>query len=792
MSPLDTLMAISPVCGQIVSGGGERWTSAGALAICLRPTTLPPEALYGVVGLLKQKATCVLAHEQEYGTMALYVHSSWPISELLDVNLLDSLDVQPQRALVFRLHRPYNAGQVQNAMNIYAARHVGINAAVVNENSNCLTVFEDPIGTRVPVCKEYTVRAVFLPGPSEDLAAVQVQPTQSYSAGQELELLKQAFAAHPEFNANKVLVKSAGNTLLFQPHHPEELGLVQRLVVEALQGFGLQSRLKKNAVILHQIQSIVMPRPCEAEIEIWPADDSDGLMYLNLTACDVVQTVLGELSVTGTLAAQRTFGFHLAGVRCAGCAQRLIAALLEELPAEAGCTILAINLSHTVLMATTSADDEATFVGSMLTALRRMEVPSALVFGDDEVVTLAEVLREQQSYLQGTPQCDPEDPSGGLNVVEVFVRSQSAACGPCAAMLRRVLARTIPVRNVVTDPARMAVMVEYHDGIVTLEDITTALRKFGYCPAVGKSGEELFSTFQELLESQFALPSPSSTESDGATASQTTADSMDGTSSYTAKLYPGASQQPVAMELMLIHNPADGAHELFLRDAVGDLQRVDTDMPQMFLENEFTIWYDKVVDRSKPNAPEGTLMELESFKTLQDFWRIWTQFDFTGLQEGDVIMVFRRHVQPNIHHPVNKAGGRWYTRALPLEMRMQLWTGLVLAMLGEFLEDNTNNEVCGVVLSVKPGGDRIEVWVDGDYHHHAKHGTDTVPLHRQLSPTMGDILARVLQLNPGRHRLHYWTHVAYERHRKLHSGSARRDKRKHKMAVTSQGMRPGY
>lgn len=48
-----------------------------------------------------------------------------------------------------RLHRPYNAGQVQNAMNIYAARHVGINAAVVNENSNCLTVFEDPIGIRL-------------------------------------------------------------------------------------------------------------------------------------------------------------------------------------------------------------------------------------------------------------------------------------------------------------------------------------------------------------------------------------------------------------------------------------------------------------------------------------------------------------------------------------------------------------------------------------------------------------------------------------------------------------------
>lgn len=45
--------------------------------------------------------------------------------------------------------------------------------------------------------------------------------------------------------------------------------------------------------------------------------------------------------------------------------------------------------------------------------------------------------------------------------------------------------------------------------------------------------------------------------------------------------------------------------------------------------------------------------------------RIWTNFDLAGLQEGDVLMVFRRAVQPNIHHPVNKAGGRWYTRALP-------------------------------------------------------------------------------------------------------------------------------
>ena len=90
--------------------------------------------------------------------------------------------------------------------------------------------------------------------------------------------------------------------------------------------------------------------------------------------------------------------------------------------------------------------------------------------------------------------------------------------------------------------------------------------------------------------------------------------------------------------------------------------------------------------------------------------QVWQQFDLLKLQEGDVILVFRNHVQPNIHHPVNKGGGRWYTRALPLETRVRLWTGLVLAMLGENLEDNTNNEVCGVVLSVKPGGDRIEVF----------------------------------------------------------------------------------
>lgn len=36
----------------------------------------------------------------------------------------------------------------------------------------------------------------------------------------------------------------------------------------------------------------------------------------------------------------------------------------------------------------------------------------------------------------------------------------------------------------------------------------------------------------------------------------------------------------------------------------------------------------------------------------------------------------------------------------------------------------------------------------------------------------------VPKLAAGPQRLHYWTHEAYERHRRLHSGSARRDKRK--------------
>lgn len=216
---------------------------------------------------------------------------------------------------------------------------------------------------------------------------------------------------------------------------------------------------------------------------------------------------------------------------------------------------------------------------------------------------------------------------------------------------------------------------------------------------------------------------------------------------------------------------------MYVQDAITGiiLPIEDLSLTDAELEFPFTIWYDRVVDRNKG---EQTMTQLQTVTTLQQFWKIWSSIDLYKLQEQDVLMLFRDSIPPDLTHPANRSGGRWYTRALPQETRRKLWIGVALAVIGQTLQDNTCNEVCGVVLSVKPGGDRIEVWVDGGYHHQLKFGHERAPLYRQLSSTMGDILGRVLKLAAGPQRLHYWTHEAYERHRRLHSGSARRDKRK--------------
>jgi hypothetical protein len=174
-----------------------------------------------------------------------------------------------------------------------------------------------------------------------------------------------------------------------------------------------------------------------------------------------------------------------------------------------------------------------------------------------------------------------------------------------------------------------------------------------------------------------------------------------------------------------------------------------------------------------------TLTEVASFETMPEFWQIWERLSIEGLDEGSILSVFRSDVPPDHNHPANQCGGRWFVRGVSAEPRIKLWTKLVLAVLSDTLTASSDHEVCGVVLSVKPSGDRIEVWVNGGYHHHG----DEQPTHdRESEQHLPNVLTSLLGDELGPRRFHFWTHAGFERHRKSHRGSVRRAKRQSKLS----------
>ena len=807
----------SLVAGNALSNQELSARTGAVRTACLRLASLqtcPLQCLRAVMEALKGQSVCVLAHEEEYGTTALYVNSSRPLCDILNPELLQMVDIQPQGASVFTLKRPYNRRMVQEAMNFQAATHVGFNAAVVHSNSDLLTLFEDPgAAPNRQTSPQYTVNIVFrgdmcpVSEPGSTAGVVKVQSAR-YGA-QDYRAIQGALLARPEVTTNRVIVKCGPAGVTVEPRQHTELLVVKDIVLEALHDMGLPYHLTRNHMVLIEEESDVTLHGCSAEINIAPALASDP--HTELTSSAVVCKILPELGSAAHLRVGPTVcAFDLAGSKCRQCMQIILQRLTQSADTSKEYVKIGVNLSRNVLLVTHYNDQNASCVRHVTSVLHSLQIPATVLSAGpaEHDVVDAEVMQyECQLYAQALKPHHAVGPPGGqTNVLEIALRPDSVSCLTCANLLEKSISNMLlPLRNVVVDSSQSILMLEHATEQVAESEILSTLDRLGYQPQVVEQGKQLLSSLHNLLHARSTIPASSTavatvphveTEDLSDVLGVDQMSSLGCVAAYPAKVYFQPGQQSTSIIFMLTRQPSAASQLAADEDHCYDLQflkspaepAVPCDMASapLFLEKEYTIWYDKVVDRSKPNAPDCNLVELESFNTVQDFWRVWKKFDLYRLQEGDVIMVFRKNVQPNIHHPVNKGGGKWYTRALPLETRAKLWTGLVLAMLGENLEDNTNNEVVGVVLSVKPGGDRIEVWVDGDYHHHAKHGHDSVPLHRQLSPTMGDILARVLSLNPGRHRLHYWTHVAYERHRKLHSGSARRDKRKHKMAVACQ------
>eukprot|EP00667_Euglena_gracilis_P003111 EG_transcript_3123 len=143
-----------------------------------------------------------------------------------------------------------------------------------------------------------------------------------------------------------------------------------------------------------------------------------------------------------------------------------------------------------------------------------------------------------------------------------------------------------------------------------------------------------------------------------------------------------------------------------------------TPKPTHFLENSWTIWFDESEDDDQVVGLENyreAFTELGSFNTIQGFWMYWNNLRVDNLRENCNLRLFKSDIKPTWDDPHNAEGGGWVAKDIPKSKRSKLWGDIVMAMVGELTEDNSHESICGVVLSTRHQGDRIQLWIDGGY-----------------------------------------------------------------------------
>jgi len=133
------------------------------------------------------------------------------------------------------------------------------------------------------------------------------------------------------------------------------------------------------------------------------------------------------------------------------------------------------------------------------------------------------------------------------------------------------------------------------------------------------------------------------------------------------------------------------------------------------LMNKWTLWF------TKPPTGKGggsdnwadLLKEVVSFDTVEEFWGIYNNITKTSdLAIKSDYHLFKYGVRPEWEDVQNKSGGKWayQCRGGATASIDELWLHVMLAAIGETLEKECNSEVMGVVVNVRRGYFRLEVW----------------------------------------------------------------------------------
>lgn len=99
------------------------------------------------------------------------------------------------------------------------------------------------------------------------------------------------------------------------------------------------------------------------------------------------------------------------------------------------------------------------------------------------------------------------------------------------------------------------------------------------------------------------------------------------------------------------------------------------------------------------------------FNTVEDFWRFFNNFEY--LHNG-MLFFMRKNVFPLWEEPENINGGQWSIK-IPKQEAHNLWTELIMSLIGEYFTKEHMNDVNGISITPKPKASLIKIW-----HGHSK------------------------------------------------------------------------
>eukprot|EP01089_Gocevia_fonbrunei_P022651 TRINITY_DN9235_c0_g1_i1.p1 TRINITY_DN9235_c0_g1~~TRINITY_DN9235_c0_g1_i1.p1 ORF type:complete len:269 (-),score=49.29 TRINITY_DN9235_c0_g1_i1:143-949(-) len=131
------------------------------------------------------------------------------------------------------------------------------------------------------------------------------------------------------------------------------------------------------------------------------------------------------------------------------------------------------------------------------------------------------------------------------------------------------------------------------------------------------------------------------------------------------------------------------------------------------LHNSWTMWWDSPRKKASQENWAANLNKLCDFDTVEDFWRLYNNIlGASQLSAGSNFHIFKTGTEPKWEDKANKKGGKWVVN-LPAKQRAtkldELWLFTLLSVIGESYGD-FGDHVCGAVVSIRKGQDRIALW----------------------------------------------------------------------------------